>query len=207
MTVSPQKESDYKLTFRRVLAAFLFGTSLTALVYPPVCFLLKLLLDSLTREIPLKTARPLDLLILAVSGLGLGIFLALNQMFVLRLWIHRRAAWLITSGLAMMLFIPGVMFLMQRLAFLPPNTFNFYSLPVDLAKQIESSVAAWGWIGGAACGLAGGLLFGLVQSPFLPRHRRLWWLLNGAVWALLAGTILSFLNVNNLIFAWGPWGD
>jgi len=200
-------QSDHPLSARRILAAYYYGMALTVLVSAPVGFALKLLFVSLTRGLPLKAARPLDLLALAVFWFGLGLFLAFNQLRILRHWVQRRSGWLIASGAAMMLIAPGCLFLMQRLAFLPPNALNFFSLLEPQARQLEAAAAAWGWAGGAACGLAGGLLFGLIQSGFLPAHRRLWWLLNGAVWPFLTGAVLSLMNINNLISAWGPWAD
>ncbi len=207
MAVPARAENNSELSVRWVIAAHFYGVALTGLVYSPLSYALKLLFDSLTRDLPMKIARPLDLLALALFGLGLGLFLAFNQFRILRHWLHRRAAWLFASSLAMMLLVPGIMFLMQRLEFQPPPELNFYSLPVDQAKQLELSSLAWGWLGGAACGLAGGLLFGLLQSFFLPAHRRLWWLVNALAWALLVGIILAITNMNNLAFAWGPWGD
>ena len=207
MTVPARTGNNGVLSVKWIIAAHFYGVALTGLVYPPLSYALKLLLDSLTRDLPLKIAHPLDLLALALFGFGLGLFLAFNQLRILRHWLHRRAAWLVTSGLAMMVLVPGIMFLMRRLEFQPPPELNFYSLPAAQAKQIESAVMGWGWLGGAACGLTGGLLFGLVQSLFLPAHRRLWWLLNALAWALLVGIILSIINMNNLAFAWGAWGD
>lgn len=207
MTGSTQIDDNNQLSARRVFAAHFYGLALTGLVYPPLGYALKLLLDSLTRNLSLTIARPLDLLALALFGFGLGLFLAFNQLRILRHWLHRHAAWLVTSGLAMMLLVPGIMFLMQQLEFQPPPELNFYSLFAAQAKQLDSIVIAWGGLGGAACGLAGGLLFGLLQSSFLPEHRRLWWLLNALAWGLLVGIILAMMNMNNLAFAWGPWGD
>jgi hypothetical protein len=189
----------------RAWVAFLFGTLLTVLVYPPACYLLNLLLSWPTLDVSIDVERPPELLALALFAFGLGLFLAFNQSVVLRACLKRRAGWLVASGLAMMLFVPGVMLLVLRVAFLPPPALDFHSLAAPATRQLESAATAWGWLGGAASGLAGGLLFGLVQSLFLPGRRRLWWLLNGAAWAILCGAILAFLNVTNLIFSWGHW--
>lgn len=127
-----------------------------------------------------------------------GMILARLQRRMLRQWIPQTRNFLLASacGLLVVLFMEYFItrFIIDERLVNQLTTFGG-----DTAWHIvQPAITRWSLLSGFLAGVPGGLVFGLIQSFFIPWRRRLWVGISALVWGFIGAIFLVVVNV--LIF-------
>jgi hypothetical protein len=182
------------LTPARIAVAQAVGFLLT-LVGSPLLFVVTMWapLTLSVRQGPL-TAWVMGAYFAALLFAG-GAILGLAHLMLVGRWVRRRLLWTLTSGLAGGLVLPGLLYLLGSLA-LP------YVFRPGLISRMPGQLNLLGGylVASAALGLAGGLIFGLVQAPLLKKARPAWRLATAVSWTVAAPLVFILVNTYLNVF-------
>ena len=121
----------------------------------------------------------------------LGLLQAIILREFLKPWISQTKWWFGAHALAFPPLLFGVIWLAAQFV---PNLSGCFRVPTDPLPKGDEVLRVFK-LGGLLTGLAGGLLWGLVQGALLSTRRRVWWLLNAFTWAAAVGVITWDINV------------